>query len=120
MFHGNVHIGFLTFCAALYKDMAKNENIHFRFSVGSKIRCSYIKKRVHVNSRRVHCCRRTSLREGRRSESQFPRANVGRQFKEEMSFYQTEKWERKKQMIAELVPVLSRKFRATDYSFITV
>ena len=79
-----------------------------------------ILKKVHVNSRRVHCCRRTSLRERRRSESQFPRANVDRQFKEEMSFYQTEKWERKKQMIAELVPVLSRKFRAPDYSFIPV
>ena len=82
--------------------MAKNKNIHFRFSVGSKIRCSYIKKRVHVNSRRVHCCRRTSLRERRRSESQFPRANVDRQFKEEMSFYQTEKWERKNKWLQSL------------------
>ena len=34
--------------------------------------------------------------------------------------YKTEKCERKKQMIAELVPVSSRKFGATDYSFITV
>ena len=89
IFHGNVHIGFWRSVLRNLRTWRKMRSFTFGSASTPKLDVLTLKK--GYNSGRVHCCRRTSLREGRRSESHLPRANVGRQFKEEMSFYQTEK-----------------------------